>query len=297
MSPIPSRTGAPPPCRLCRSLNTRLVRRGNCGDGLTAERFRITDADYGVTADIYRCDDCGFLFCPTVHGVTAYYEDMEDPAYEATRSERALQARDILTIASKYKKGGRLLDVGAGSGILVEQAKDFAFAASGVEPSKSLSGIAQTRGLPVLTGVLPQPIFAHAFDIVTLIDIIEHVESPAMLLREAADCMADGALCIIVTPDAGSIAARLMGRRWWHYRLAHIGYFDRRSLDWLVRASGMKILATRRPGWHFPASYLFGRVMRYFPEWARLESPAWMDRIRIPLNLRDSILVVCKKES
>lgn len=285
------------PCRLCQSANTRLIRHGNSGDNLTAERFRITDADYGITADLYQCDDCRFRFCPTVDNVTAYYREMEDAAYEATRRERALQTRDILALAGKYKNGGRLLDVGAGSGILVEQAKNFSFDPVGIEPSRSLSKTAQALDLPVMTGVLPQASFANAFDVVTLIDVIEHVESPRTLLEEAGKCMAPSAICIIVTPDVGSLAARLMGYRWWHYRLAHIGYFDRQSLGWLVHACGMKITETCRPGWHFPASYLIRRVMRYFPEFLRCEPPAWTDRVTIPLNLLDSLLVVCKKET
>lgn len=285
------------PCRLCRSTRTRLIKRGNFGIELNAEHFRITDADYGITADIYQCGDCQFRFCPTLRNVTAFYEDMADVAYEATRHERALQTRDILALARKYKNGGRLLDVGAGSGILVEQAKDFSFTPLGIEPSKSLSNIAQTLGLPVITGVLPQPSFANAFDVVTLIDVIEHVEAPCTLMHEVANCMADDAICIIVTPDVGSLAAHLMGHRWWHYRLAHIGYFNRHSLAWLVHASGMKITATCRPGWHFPASYLIRRVMRYFPAFMRFDPPTWTDGIRIPLNLLDSMLVICKKEA
>jgi 2-polyprenyl-3-methyl-5-hydroxy-6-metoxy-1,4-benzoquinol methylase len=264
---------------------------------VSADRFRITDADYGITADLYQCEDCQFRFCPTVRNVTAFYEAMEDAAYEATRKERALQTRDILALARKYKNGGKLLDVGAGSGILVEQAKNFSFDPVGIEPSKSLSGIAQTLKLPVITGVLPQVSFANAFDVVMLIDVIEHVEYPGALLREAGNCMAKDAICIIVTPDVGSLAARLMGYRWWHYRLAHIGYFNQHSLAWLAHASGMKITGTCRPGWHFPASYLIRRVMRYFPEFARFEPPAWTDRVTIPLNLLDSLLVVCKKET
>jgi len=263
---------------------------------MTADQFRITDANYGITADLYQCEDCQYRFCPTVNNVTAFYEEMEDAAYEATRNERALQTRDILALARKYKNGGKLLDVGAGSGILVEQARNFSFDPMGIEPSRSLSNTAQTLGLPVITGILPQPSFAKAFDVVTLIDVIEHVESPCTLLREAGNCMANDAICIIVTPDVGSLAARLMGYRWWHYRLAHIGYFNRHSLAWLVHASGMKITAIYRPGWHFPASYLVRRVMRYFPEFARFEPPAWTDRVTIPLNLLDSLLVVCKKE-
>ena len=34
---------------------------------------------------------------------------------------------------------------------------------------------------------------------------------------------------MITSALLSSIAARVMGNRWWHFRLAHIGYFDGRS--------------------------------------------------------------------
>lgn len=287
----------PPPCPLCGSSNTRLLRSGNFDGRLDPARLRITDAAYGVTADLHGCERCGFRFCPTLRGVTAQYAQMDDPGYEATRAERALQARDLLRIAARHRSGGKLLDIGAGSGILVEQAHDFGFVAQGIEPSRPLSQIAQDLGLAVTCGVLPQPGLARTFDVVTLIDVIEHVEDPAGLLRQAADCLVEGGICILVTPDVDALAAHLMGRRWWHYRLAHIGYFNRRTLALLAKTCGLRIVETRRPGWHFPASYLFRRILGYFPAWMRFAPPAWMDGIRIPLNLRDSMLAVCRKES
>ena len=64
----------------------------------------------------------------------------------------------------------------------------------------------------------------------TLVDVIEHVADPLALLRGARDYVAPGGLVLLVTPDVDSVAARLFGKRWWHLRLAHVGYFNRRSL-------------------------------------------------------------------
>ncbi len=282
-------------CWICASPHVFLERQGNIAAPLQPQLFQITAADYGITGDIYRCRNCNFLFCPTVGCVLDQYEKMTDTTYEDTRSQRALQAKQILKVIRAYKSKGKLLDIGAGSGILVEQALSLSYSAAGIEPSIALSHTAQLLNLPVLTGTLPKPEFNDRFDVVTLIDVIEHVDAPLALLRDAAACMNNDAICVIVTPDVNSLAARLMGKKWWHYRLAHIGYFNHKTLRRLLSSAGFDIVSTCRPGWYFPANYLAERLMQYLPAVLRVKTPSVLERITVPLNLFDSLLVVAKK--
>ena len=283
-------------CWLCRSTNLRLVKRSNLPNGLDAEAFRITDAHYGTTATIFQCQDCEFLQCSDFGGVLDYYIDMDDQSYEQTRQERALQARKLLQVATRHRPSGRLLDVGAGSGILVEEALKLGFTAEGIEPARSLQQEASRRGLPVRSGVLPQAEVAGPYDVVTLIDVIEHVPDPLGLLTQVRDLMTPASICVLVTPDVGSIAARLMGWRWWHYRVAHVGYFSRNTLQKALRAVALTPIETTRPTWYFPASYLASRVLGYLPRSLRLPVPKALDRVTVPLNLYNSLLVICKKQ-
>jgi 2-polyprenyl-3-methyl-5-hydroxy-6-metoxy-1,4-benzoquinol methylase len=285
-------------CWLCHSSAIGLKRRGNAGQDLHPDQFRITDSSYGVTADIYQCRDCGFLFCPTVENVLQQYQAMDDPEYESTRTERTLQARKLLERICHHQSGGSLLDIGAGSGIFVEEALKQGFTAVGIEPSEQLADIARQQGLPVLRGVLSQQSFEkHGFDLVTLVDVIEHVAQPAEFLREAVEQMKPDGLCLLVTPDVNSLCARLMGSRWWHYRIAHISYFNIKTLNRLLESAGLEIIEQKRPGWYFPASYLFNRCMSYLPEAIRLKPPAFLDGITVPLNLFDSLLLICRKKA
>ena len=284
-------------CWVCNSSHIRLQRNGNASRLLNPELFRITASDYGVTGDIYKCDNCGFLFCPNVNNVLVQYEQMNDEVYELTRDQRALQAKKILNAISIYKPTGELLDVGAGSGILVEQALNQSFKAIGIEPSLALSETAQTLGLPVRTGVLPQADFQHRFDVVSLIDVIEHVDSPRILLAEARACMKDTGICVIVTPDVGSLAASIMRKRWWHYRLAHIGYFNQNTLNRLLDSTGLELIDSFRPAWYFPASYLAERIMQYLPRALRFKLPSAPHGITVRLNLFDSLLIIARKKA
>jgi 2-polyprenyl-3-methyl-5-hydroxy-6-metoxy-1,4-benzoquinol methylase len=273
-----------------------LVKQSNLPSALNTEAFRITDAHYGTTAAIFQCQDCDFVQCSDLEGVLDYYVYMDDQGYEQTRQERALQARKLLQVATRHRPSGRLLDVGAGSGILVEEALKLGFAAEGIEPARSLQQEASRRGLPVRSGVLPQAEVAGPYDVVTLIDVIEHVPDPLGLLTQIRDLMTPESICVLVTPDVGSIAARLMGWRWWHYRVAHIGYFSRNTLQKALRAVALTAIETSRPTWYFPASYLASRVMGYLPPSLRLSVPKTLNRLTVPLNLFDSLLVICKRQ-
>jgi hypothetical protein len=43
-----------------------------------------------------------------------------------------------------------------------------------------------------------------------------------------------------------------MGYKWWHYRIAHIGYFDRATLDLAQANSYLVGTGFYRPTWYFP---------------------------------------------
>jgi hypothetical protein len=108
---------------------------------LEPEDLRITDRRYGTTLSLVRCGECGFIFSndKEVDGLVSLYEKMSDPGYEESQEGRHLQMRWLLSKARKANPSGcSLLDVGAGSCLLVAEAKGFGFNAIGVKPSSSL---------------------------------------------------------------------------------------------------------------------------------------------------------------
>jgi 2-polyprenyl-3-methyl-5-hydroxy-6-metoxy-1,4-benzoquinol methylase len=207
----------------------RFAKPSNIPRPLEAQAFAVTDSAYGVTGELYRCVECGFLQCSALDNALSFYEDLEDPAYEAGRSQRGLQARKLLDATRGYLPHGRLLDVGAGSGILVEQAMQMGYAAEGIEPSRWLQRRARELQLAVYLGTLPSPEITGPYDVVTLIDVIEHVARPVDLLKQVHEVVRPGGIVAAVTPDVASFAARIARRKWWHFRVAHIGYFDRNN--------------------------------------------------------------------
>jgi 2-polyprenyl-3-methyl-5-hydroxy-6-metoxy-1,4-benzoquinol methylase len=282
-------------CWLCGSDRLLLSKSSNLPQRLDSMAFQITDARYGVTGSIYRCAACGFYQCSDLDDVLGFYETMNDESYENTRACRALQAKKLLKTVSAFVPNGRLLDIGAGSGILVEEALSMGYAAEGVEPSQWLWQKAVERRLRVHHGVLPHEEIQTDYDIVCMVDVIEHVSDPLGLLREAGRVMSSRGLGVIVTPDVGSFAARTLGSKWWHYRIAHIGYFNQQTLTQALSKMGFVPIAVSRPSWYFPLDYLLQRMLGYLNIAVPAPVLGLARPLTIPLNLRDSLLVVFRK--
>jgi SAM-dependent methyltransferase len=252
------------PCVLCETRPLTLVKPGNLPEKLDPEHFAVTDYRYGVTAAIHRCAGCGLLQCADFGDPQPFYDALEDPGYEASRPTRALQLRKVLESVRSLKPAGRLMDIGAASGILVEQALALGYDAAGVEPSAAFVAAARQRQLPVHRGLFPHPDLPGPFDLVMLVDVIEHVADPVGLLRAAVAALAADGLGMVITPDVDSLAARLMGWRWWHYRIAHVLCQPPHPARRAGKAGGAQVRISR-PSWYFAGDYLWDRLMSYLP--------------------------------
>jgi SAM-dependent methyltransferase len=168
----------------------------------------------------------------------------------------------------------------------------------GVEPGEWAVATARERhGLRIREGTLETvPLEPGSFDVVTMIDLIEHTARPFEALRRAGEILRPGGLLCLVTPNVKSAAARMAGKTWWHYRPAHLGYFTRGSLDALLSRTGFVVVRRRAYAWHFSAHYLASRVpaLGFLVGNARLAS--FLKRIPIKLALGDSFEIYARKE-
>lgn len=278
-------------CRLCGGSNLVEIKPSNIQSELTADRFKISNYAYGVTLAIERCQDCGLKQCLDVSNVNQFYEALNDPEYEASRDSRIKQERALVKFIQPFSNGKRWLDVGAASGAMIEVANEAGFETVGIEPSEWLAAKAQARGLNVHKGILPHSSIQGKFDVITLVDVIEHVENPFDLMKKASALLADKGVLVVVTPDCDSWVAKFLGWKWWHYRIAHITYFNVNQMDRLAKKCELKRIGFKRPGWRFDLAYIYIRLMSYFSK-QRQHAPKLFSSIPIPVNFFDSMLCV-----
>lgn len=286
-------------CWICRCTITREYCEGVDPSALRPEDLRISDKRYGLSLPLRQCLSCGFVFTSrtSLPDLTALYRGLDDPEYETSEYARRRQMTHLLrSVRRDIRPPARLLDVGAASGLLVEEATRLGFDAVGIEPSRHLVDRARAAGLPVHEGVLPHDALdGECFDALTLVDVIEHVDRPLELLRQCRRSIVPGGHLLVVTPDRRSVAARVLRRRWWHRRIAHVCYFDRPTLTAALHEAGFRPVRWTRPRWYLPVGYLYQRILEYVPRTKAIarRAPAAV-RVVVPFNLRDSYAVVAR---
>lgn len=283
-------------CWICGGNSWRPFKQSTLDGRVSSEDFKITDARYGHTGRIEECKDCGFKQVKDIASVTRFYEGLDDAAYDQGREQRALQARKILESILPYKTRGHLLDIGAASGILLQEAAKLGFAGEGIEPSIALAKRAMDAGLKVHAGIFPHPAVKGPYDVITLIDVLEHVTEPIQLLRDIAAHLKPDGVGALTTPDVQSPIARLLGARWWHFRVAHIGYFNRATLARALDEAGLQIIKISRPAWFFTYDYAAERAMVYLPRIFHFKLPRAMRERTIRVNFRDSLQVIFRRK-
>ncbi|HEX6736826.1 MAG TPA: class I SAM-dependent methyltransferase [Vicinamibacteria bacterium] len=206
-----------------------------------------------------RCRGCGLAYMsprPRPERLRALYTEeyfaSRDPScgypsYRADRDSLREKAERLLRVVERHGPRGRLLDIGCALGFTLEVARERGWEAAGVEASPAAAEDAARRLGPAvpIAPDLEQARFPDAsFDAVTLWDVIEHLPDPRQSLLEVARLLRPGGVCSVVTPDVGSLAAKVLGARWEEMQKMpeHIYFFDRRSLATLLRATGFEPL-------------------------------------------------------
>jgi 2-polyprenyl-3-methyl-5-hydroxy-6-metoxy-1,4-benzoquinol methylase len=211
-------------CWICCSNDTSAWKPRSLDRPLTPEDLQITDSHYGTTLALRRCSCCQFIFADSsdLQRLTALYEQLSDPGYVESQESRAPQMRWLIQQVIRTIPNARsLLDIGAGAGLLVAEARWRGLVAVGVEPSRSLVESArQINGVELIQGPFPHPQLAdRRFDVICLVDVIEHLVDPVQMLLDCAAALSPDGVLIVVTPDVGSLAARpcpSVGSIVWH---------------------------------------------------------------------------------
>ena len=115
-------------------------------------------------------------------------------AHAYARSFAGLCAGAIPTLVAGLPRDGRLLDVGCGTGALVQAAREAGHDAVGVEPDAEMAALASAAlGVDVVVGGLPDlPLADDGFDAVTASFVLNHVDDPRAGARELARVAAPG---------------------------------------------------------------------------------------------------------
>ena len=210
-----------------------------------------TIGSQSYTFTLVRCDKCHLVYVnprlrkeaiTTSKGGGAHHDSI---AFKQTLYEigcRKLKER--LDFSSDYMP--KLLDVGCGYGSFLKVAQKYDFDVTGIEINEKAVEGARKNGFVVYDNNLEDlALPEQMFDVVTLWDVIEHVDSPKSLLTEAARLLRPGGILFFHTGNAafqvtkGHILAKLRpGCGPYNIPYHHLYHFSPQTSRELLRRIG-----------------------------------------------------------
>jgi len=290
----------------------------NCGTSdLRKLLVESHDDDVPVPFTVFACNGCHFAWQWPRPRTSDASKDYFEQEYEAERegtyfgsdNRRKIAELEFGYVTSKVSGPGSLLDLGGGDGIFCEVAAQNGWTATCIDPALPAQRIAD--GNPRFVKGLPEGLSdSELFDVVTLWDVIEHVENPVQVLRSAVERLKPGGHLFVETGNFQSCGRIEAGADWWCYQSDHRWYFTPPVIESLMQSTDLESIdihdrvlrpwwsadnASRLPGVHSVVTgsvrdprALFQNIRRFremkhcartWPKWSNIEIFAMSGRL------------------
>ena len=255
----------PGSCRLeCRTTRPYLVIPENQGPD---------------SSTLVQCTACGLVIespRPSREKIDAFYanEALWTNSTDAEGKPRSyvkeLEAKkpqfdDLVRRIERYKTGGRLLDVGAGPGLLERSLDRSRWTVLGVESSKYIAEFGpRTFGSHVLHGTFETVPFEPAsFDVIVMKYVLDHMETPWEAIVKARTLLKpDGLLVVADLINIDSFAARFFAEGHRLFHPMHFTYFSAATIRAHLARAGFTVIRVDYPFLRTP--YFTAANMRTF---------------------------------
>jgi SAM-dependent methyltransferase len=226
---------------------------------------------------LVRCPQCKVLrVCPrlTAAALKRYYNkdywistDSISKGYfnyfaDEANIKRTFRRR-LTRIMRLLPQAGRMLDVGCANGFLLEEAGTLGWDALGVEWSQPavMRARSKTRPRIIIGSLSAVELEPDSLDLITFWDYLEHSPAPKQDCQKAAALLRPGGILSVIIPDAGSLLARLRGRRWEEYQKPeeHLYFFTGRQLEHLLSGLGVTVVRRKWEGKYASLQFAFSR--------------------------------------
>jgi 2-polyprenyl-3-methyl-5-hydroxy-6-metoxy-1,4-benzoquinol methylase len=263
---------------------------------------------------VVRCRGCGLVFVSPrvaadrlgeVYGESYWrspaakhygYTDYRAGAADWLRTYR----RRVEGLTGRLAPGARVLEVGCAAGFFLEVMQSDGFDVWGVEISAEIAAEARRRvgDDRIHRGALEDaPHRDRSFDLISFWDVVEHLPDPIATLRAARRLLKPDGLLLVETQNVESRFARLMGRRWQHFKqVEHLWHFSPSTARQLLEAGGFETveLTARRAGKHVGLDFIVERAGRVHPRLSTVLSPLARLRVAPYVNLLDEMILLAR---
>ncbi|MHB1316309.1 MAG: class I SAM-dependent methyltransferase, partial [Minisyncoccota bacterium] len=149
--------------------------------------------------------------------------------------------------------------------------------------------------------LLDQNIKKESVDIVSMLDVLEHMSKPFSELIYARDILVSGGLLLINTPNGESLLARIL-KKSWHLVVPpeHLYYFSPKNLKSYLEKNGFEVLYSGTISKRFTLPYIFKTLYKWQKlslwNWCAQFTEKYISILYIPLNLFDNFFMIVRKK-
>lgn len=180
---------------------------------------------------------------PTLETLGRIYNDDSYSTHRSSgHSAQPVDCERVAKLAQPDRRS-RLLDVGCAAGDFLEIVKSK-FECSGVEINAELAQKARDKGFEVTTGVLADIPGENRFDVISMLQVIEHLVTPVEPLADVYRLLRPGGTFYLDTPCVDSASFKLLRERHNHViSFGHVSLFTRAGLQKLAERTGFVMSA------------------------------------------------------
>jgi len=204
---------------------------------------------------IVSCNNCGMKFVnprPDESEIGKYYKSSDYMSHDAGKKNgltfiyrlvRNISIKKKYKLVEEHARGGKLLDIGCGTGEFIFFCKQNGFAVKGIEPDEKPRSFAQTKyKLDVYEEAHLSHLTLQEFDIITMWHVLEHVYLLNERMEKIVELMNPDGTLIIGVPNCDSWDAHYYGKFWAAYDLPrHLYHFSQETMKILAQKHTLKI--------------------------------------------------------
>lgn len=204
---------------------------------------------WSVDARTFKPVEAGTIVYDTAYfstGRSAHYGQPDYLAHADWRLEKARRlVRNIMTNAGKLKDKWidspdkvKVLDVGSAIGYFRRAFADYGFDHYGTEISQDMiEGCRARFGYETWSGgiaTLDSVATGMKFDIITMWDVIEHLDNVADMIAILRDFLSEDGVLVVRTPNLSAVEADVLRDYYYSFKMDHLIFFSPRSLNRLM---------------------------------------------------------------
>lgn len=157
----------------------------------------------------------------------------------------AAKADYIMAVVEKFSaKKTKMLDIGSNNGQLMFSAIRQGWDANGIEVNAELAAESIEKGLNAIHGYFPDdmPNAWGDFDLISMLDVLEHIEQPLAFLKGVSSHLKTGGLAVVQVPNFDSLIVRLESAANSNFCHGHWSHFKLDTLDKTMEKAGFERL-------------------------------------------------------